>query len=59
MVFDRRWWLVIRQWVWISMVGCGSMGVEIFLIFLGVWCNNVVLVMVAGDLWVVVVWWWW
>ena len=38
------------------MVGCGSVGVEILLIFLGLWCSNVVLVVVAGDLWVVVVW---
>ena len=41
------------------MVGCGSVGVEILLILLGLWCNNVVLVVVAGDLWVVVAWWWW
>ena len=43
-VFDWRWWLVIWQWVWISMVGCGSVGVEILLIFLGLWYNNAVFV---------------
>ena len=40
------------------MVVCGSVGMEILLKFLGLWCVNDVVV-VAVDLWVVVVRWWW
>ena len=40
------------------MVVCGSVGMEILLKFLGLWCVNDVVV-AAVDLWVVVVWWVW
>ena len=40
------------------MVVCGSVGMEILLKCLGLWCVNDVVV-VAVDLWVVVVRWWW
>ena len=41
-------------------VVCGSVCMEILLKFFGLWCVNVVMV-VVGDLWVIVVhqWWWW
>jgi len=39
------------------MVGCGLVGVESLLIFLCLCGSNAMLVVVAGDLWVVVVWW--
>ena len=38
------------------MVVCGSVGMEILLKCLGLWCVNDVVV-VAVDLWVVVGWW--
>ena len=41
------------------MIVYGSVCMEILLKFLGLWCVNVVVVLV-GDLWVVMVWqWWW
>ena len=68
-IFDWRWWLVIRRWVWI-LVGlavvmvmdlCGWLWLGgygiLFFIFLGLWCSNAMVVVVAaaaGDLWVVV-----
>ena len=52
-VFDWQWWLVILQWVWIFVIVCGSMCMEILLKFLGLWCVNVVVVVVGdyGLLW--------
>ena len=41
------------SWLWLGGYG------NFFLIFLGLWCSNAIVVVVAavGDLWVVVGWW--
>lgn len=44
-VFYWRWWMVIPRWIWILV------GLIVAMIFLGLWCSNVVVVE-PGDLWV-------